>query len=362
MPGLLMTGRLARQCDRDLRAIAARTGVPITPLILPDDDAPLPAAVLAQVELAYASPDLYDVGVRRVWRFLDTLDGAPNLRWAHLGWAGTDNPRFGAMLARGVRLSNSPGAAAEPIAHSVMAGLLALARRLPYFAAQQREHRWERLPLDRRPPDLSTQTLVVYGLGAIGGEVARLARAFGLHVIGVRRSPRTAQDTVDELVHPRDLDGVLPRADWLVVSAPRTPQTEGAISAARLALLPPHAHLIQHRAGQDRRRAGADRRPAVGCAGGRIPRRGRAGAAGPGVAAVGSAERDPDAAQLMGGAGQPRARAPDLPRQPRVLAARRAAAPGDPRAMSPPSGCAPVPSAGGGPTRANDSGRVPGQP
>ena len=101
---------------------------------------------------------------------------APNLRWAHLGWAGTDNPRFAAMLARGVRLSNSPGAAAEPIAHSVMAGLLALARRFPHFAAQQREHRWERLPLDRRPPELSTQTLVVYGLGAIGGEVARLAQ------------------------------------------------------------------------------------------------------------------------------------------------------------------------------------------
>ena len=152
MPRLLMTARLARQCDRDLRAIAARTGATITPLILPDDDAPLPPAALAQVELAYASPDLYEVGVRRVWHFLDTLDGAPNLRWAHLGWAGTDNPRFGAMLARGVRLSNSPGAAAEPIAHSVMAGLLALARRLPYFAAQQRDHRWERLPLDRRPP------------------------------------------------------------------------------------------------------------------------------------------------------------------------------------------------------------------
>lgn len=244
MPGLLLTARLARQCDGDLRAIAARTGAAITPLILPDDDAPLPPEVLAQVDAAYASPDLYDAGVRRVWRFLDTLDGAPNLRWAHLGWAGTDNPRFGAMLARGVRLSNSPGAAAEPIAHSVMAGLLALARRFPHFAAQQRARRWEQLPIDRRPRDLSTQTLVVYGLGAIGGEVARLAQAFGLHVIGVRRSPRTAGDAVDELVHPRDLDAVLPRADWLVVAAPRTPETEGAISAARLALLPPHAHLI----------------------------------------------------------------------------------------------------------------------
>ena len=161
--------------------------MPITPLIFPGGGAP-PPALLAEVELAYASPDLYDVGVREVWRFLDALDGAPHLRWAHLGWAGTDNPRFGAMLARGVRLSNSPGAAAEPIAHSVMAGLLSLARRFPHFAAQQRDHRWQRLPSAQIPPDLSTQTLVVYGLGAIGSEV----RAAGARLRSARHR-RAAQ-------------------------------------------------------------------------------------------------------------------------------------------------------------------------
>jgi phosphoglycerate dehydrogenase-like enzyme len=85
---------------------------------------------------------------------------------------------------------------------------------------------------------------VVYGLGTIGSEVARLARAFGLYVIGVRRSPWVEGDVVEELVHPESLDAVLPRADWLVMAAPLSQETLGAISVARLALLPPGAHVL----------------------------------------------------------------------------------------------------------------------
>ena len=94
------------------------------------------------------------------------------------------------------------------------------------------------------PEDLGTQTLVVYGLGTIGAAVDRLARPFGLHVIGVRRRPRGADDPVDELVHPDQLNAVLPRADWLAVTANLTSETRGAISAERLALLPPGAHVL----------------------------------------------------------------------------------------------------------------------
>ena len=177
-------------------------------------------------------------------RFFDLIEALPNLRWVHLGFAGIDNPRFGAMLDRGARLSNSPGAAAEPIAHTAMAGLLSLARRLPYYQALQRDHLWRHLPVESHPEDISGQTLVVYGFGTIGGELARLARAFGMYVIGVRRSPRTDQDQADEVVHPDALDAVLPRADWLVVTANLTSETRGAIDARRLALPPEGAHVI----------------------------------------------------------------------------------------------------------------------
>ena len=242
MPGLLLTEHLTAQSADAIEAIAQRSGVPLTPVVFPAGHDPLPPDLLAQVEAAYASPDLYIEN--QIWRFMELLESVPNLRWAHLGWAGVDHPRFDAFRQRGVLLSNSPGAAAEPIAHTLLAGLLALARDFPFLAQQQRAHRWERRPFGQLPQDLSQQTLVIFGLGAIGGEFARLAQPLGLHVIGVRRSPRRDNDTIDELVHPDDLDTILPRADWLVITAPLTDATRGLFNAQRLALLPPGAGLL----------------------------------------------------------------------------------------------------------------------
>ncbi len=243
MPRILLTSYMVEKCAEELRAIAAGAGTSIETVLFPDDGSSMPAEALAGVEMAFASPDIFEDG-KTAWPFLEAIDNAPDLRWAHLGWAGIDSPRIGGLLENGIRLSNSPDAAAEPIAQSVIAGLLALDRRFPFFAAQQREHRWERIPQALVPRDLSEQTLVIFGYGAIGSEVARLAKPFGLHVVGVRRSPRNDDDIVDELVHPDDLDALLPLADWLAVAAPLTQQTLGAISAERLALLPNGAHVI----------------------------------------------------------------------------------------------------------------------
>ena len=238
----LLTVAVAEASRADLAAISERTGTTIEPHLFVDDRQILRAAQREQIEIAYGSPDLVRMGAFA--RFFDLIEALPSLRWVHLGFAGIDNPRFGAMLDRGVRLSNSPGAAAEPIAHTAMAGLLSLARRLPHYHALQRDHLWRHLPMDSHPEDISDQTLVVYGLGTIGGELARLARAFGMYVIGVRRSPGTNQDQADEVVHPDVLDTVLPRADWLAVTANLTSETRGAIDARRLAQLPEGAHVI----------------------------------------------------------------------------------------------------------------------
>lgn len=245
MPGLLLTERLAAECESEIRTIAERSGMPLTVVPFPvESPEPLPAEVLAGLEAAFASPDLYYASGGGAWSFIDAMEASPNLRWAHLGWAGVDNPRLRALAERGVLLSNSPGAAAEPIAHTLMAGLLALARRFPYYAENQRAHRWERLPFADLPRDLSDETLVIFGLGAIGGGVAAIAQSFGLRVIGVRRSPRRDDDHVDELVHPDELERVLGAADWLAITAPLTDATLGLFDARRLALLPPGARLL----------------------------------------------------------------------------------------------------------------------
>lgn len=94
------------------------------------------------------------------------------------------------------------------------------------------------------PRDLAGQTAVIVGLGHIGREIARLARALGLKVIGVRRSALAPGDPVDELCPPSRLAEIAPRADWLILACPLTEQTRGMVDAALLARLPRNARLI----------------------------------------------------------------------------------------------------------------------
>ncbi|MCX8073912.1 MAG: D-2-hydroxyacid dehydrogenase [Candidatus Binatia bacterium] len=174
-------------------------------------------------------------------RFFGVVSRAPRLQWFHVPNAGVDHPAFAAILQRGVVITTSAGANAAPVAHSVMAAVLSFARGLPQWLAAQRSKRWQRLGEQRA--DLNGQTMVIVGLGAIGREVARLAKAFGLRVIAVR-TQAIAVPGADEVIALADIDRVLPRADWLVLTCPLTEQTRGLIDAARLERLPPHAHLV----------------------------------------------------------------------------------------------------------------------
>ncbi len=130
-----------------------------------------------------------------------------------------------------------------PIAQTAIGGLLMLSRPFLAWGESQRRSAWE--PREGKPPaDLATETLVVFGLGAIGREIARLGRALGLHVIGVRRSPRAEGDSVDEMVTPAALAEVLPRANWLALACPLTEKTRGVIDAAAIAALPAGARIL----------------------------------------------------------------------------------------------------------------------
>ena len=214
----------------------------LEPLTLPQDpNQRLEAATLADIEVAVFT-GTFEADAVFTRRYLGSALHAPNLKWMHLPNAGIDHPVFGQLLAHGVRLTTSSGATAGPIAQSAIGGLLALARGFPAWYAAQLQHAWQ--PHRRTRRDLHSQTMVVVGLGAIGNEIARLARALGLRVSGIRRSPRRAADHVDELYPPPMLLDVLPRADWLVLSCPLTEQTHHLIDAAALRRLPATAHII----------------------------------------------------------------------------------------------------------------------
>jgi phosphoglycerate dehydrogenase-like enzyme len=238
--GLLVSARFLARHGAALDAAARDGGLALEHILLPDArDARLDAAVCERIELAYFSNDVFP---ERSPGFFAAAFAARNLRWLQVFNAGVDHPVFQRLLANGIRLTTAAGSSAEPIAQTAIAGMLMLARGFPHWLDAQRRRSWE--PLPQAPEDLRGQTLIVFGLGSIGREIARLARAFGLHVIGVRRSPAAPDDPVDELHPPARLHDLLPRARWLALACALNDETRGVIDAKALALLPRGARIL----------------------------------------------------------------------------------------------------------------------
>jgi len=163
----------------------------------------------------------------------------PKLRWIHLVSAGADHLLPFDWLPPRVRLSNSSGVHAELAGEYACAALLMLNARMPVHVTNQRRGHWEQVFND----PIRGKTVVVVGLGAIGGEVAHRARDLGLRVLGVRRS-RRPHPRVDEVYGPSDLTTLLPQAAMVVVTAPLTLETRHLIGPKELDLLPRGAGLV----------------------------------------------------------------------------------------------------------------------
>ena len=237
---LLVSHRINAERGADLARYATAAGLEV--VALPEDrEGRLPADVVARIEVAFFSTDVFPDYSRQ---FFSSVRKAPNLKWLHVFNVGVDHPIYTEMLGRGVRLTTSAGSTAEPIAQTAIAALIMLAREWPRWLAGQRERRWDPMKTHEFPRDLRGQTAVIVGLGAIGREIARLARLIGLNVIAIRRSPRKPEDPVDEMHAPDELGDVLPRADWLILACPLTDETRGLIDGAMLARLPQTARLI----------------------------------------------------------------------------------------------------------------------
>jgi phosphoglycerate dehydrogenase-like enzyme len=181
--------------------------------------------------------------VEATQRFFDTLYASPNLRWMHTHSAGTDRPVYPPLFERGITITTSSGASARTIGVSVLGGMIALARGFVAQWEAQKRHAWEPLDEVGGPPEFARGRALVVGLGPIGREIARLLRAFGLRVTGVRRSPRPVEEC-DTTVTFENLREELPRTDWLVLACPLTSVTRGLIDAQALALLPQGARIV----------------------------------------------------------------------------------------------------------------------
>jgi phosphoglycerate dehydrogenase-like enzyme len=162
---------------------------------------------------------------------------ADRLAWIHSSAAGVGRMLFPALVESAVTLTNSRGMNAGAVAEHTFAMLLAFARRVRAALEAQGERRWAQEDLSGLPT-LGGQTLGLIGLGAIGLALARLGRAFGMRVIGIRRSPALGcPPDVDDVLAPDELPRLLGESDVVVVAAPLTPETRGLIGAREFRLM-----------------------------------------------------------------------------------------------------------------------------
>jgi phosphoglycerate dehydrogenase-like enzyme len=167
---------------------------------------------------------------------------APHLRWIQAVGSGVGQFASSGLDGTCIVLTNGAGIGSVPIAEWVLARVLSITKRLDEHAEYQRRHQWE----PRYGSMLMGRTMVIVGLGAIGREVSRRARAFGVHVIGIRRSwvPGATSPDADELIGPDDLLEALGRADVIVVAAPGSRENDGLFDAAAFAATRPGAIFV----------------------------------------------------------------------------------------------------------------------
>jgi phosphoglycerate dehydrogenase-like enzyme len=181
------------------------------------------AALVAGAEVLFGIPA--ETPEQLAW----AVRSAPGLRFVQATAAGAGQQVRRAELTtdelKRVAISSASGVHAVPLAEWSIFGLLAFAKGLPRLRRDAVERRWDHYPTT----ELRGQTLIVVGVGAIGLEVARLASAFGMRVIGVKRNTDEQLSHVDELHPPEQLRELVADADGIVVTLPLTDETRGLI-------------------------------------------------------------------------------------------------------------------------------------
>lgn len=175
----------------------------------------------------------------------ELLPHAPQLRWLQAPAAAPPaGYYYPTLISHPVVVTNFRGIYNDHIAAHIMAFVLCFARGLHRYIPQQLRHEWQPAPPATGVVHVPETTALIVGVGGIGGETARLCAAFGMRVIGVDARRAEPPEGMTALYGQDRLDALLPEADWVIMTIPHTPDTEGLIDLGRLRLMRPSAFLI----------------------------------------------------------------------------------------------------------------------
>jgi phosphoglycerate dehydrogenase-like enzyme len=200
-------------------------------IVAEDADAAAAAIVTADAVFGTLPPDLLAKAKRLRW--LQAPQAAPP--------AGYYYPD---LIAHPLTVTNFREIFNDHISAHVLAFVLAFARGLHVFIPQQLRREWKKPPEDHGVVPLPGSAALIVGLGGIGTETARLLSAFGIQVLATDARRADKPEFVAEMHKPEALDSLLPRADFVILTVPHTPATEGFFNRTKFRLMKPSAFFI----------------------------------------------------------------------------------------------------------------------
>jgi D-2-hydroxyacid dehydrogenase (NADP+) len=177
----------------------------------------------------------------------EQLAWARKLLWIHSTAAGIGQLMYPELRSSVIEVTNASGVHRVPMAEHILGTLIALARRFPDCLRYQQQSRWAQQELwdaPVRPRELRGQVVLFIGFGAVGREVAKLARPLGIRAWAVTRSGRGDAELAEKFFPSAKLQEALPQADFVILAAPETAETRAMMGAREFALMRSSAYFI----------------------------------------------------------------------------------------------------------------------
>jgi len=194
------------------------------------------------------SEEIGDAELAIAWSLrADQITAAKKLRWVHSTAAAVHGLMTPELQASDIVVTNARAVHGPVVAEHAMSLVFAMAKRLPEAAKYQAQRHWAQQEICETPPlprEIRDSTIVIVGFGSIGTSLAKLAKALGMRVIGVREHPGKGSGLADAMYGFEDLNRALSQGDFVVLATPVTEKTRQLMNADRLAHLKPDAHLI----------------------------------------------------------------------------------------------------------------------
>jgi phosphoglycerate dehydrogenase-like enzyme len=237
-----LTVLLSSSARPEFIAAVEAAGPRISVLTL-DNESPLPSLV-ASAQVLHRS-----ITFSRA-RIAEIINAATELEWMHIPFAGVDGLLPPGLAERKVVVTHASGIYDAPVAEFALAQILSIAKRLPFFAEEQRARRWAGVRTwddasgsSRVPTMIRGKTIGIVGFGGIGGTLAECLRPLGARVLGLRRSG-LPDPRAEQIFDVTRLVDIFAACDFVVLALPLTPETRQIIGAAELAAMQPDAWLL----------------------------------------------------------------------------------------------------------------------